>query len=104
MLDRPARQRPRRAAFVDGGHAIDEDVPDTRRIMVWLCECRFVDVLRWVEYDDIRSLTGLQIAAILQAQDVCRQSAGAADRLFDGQNLVLQRIPADFASECPIAA
>ena len=91
-------------AFVDGGDAVDEDVADAGRVMVRLFIGCGVEVLGRVEHDDIGGKVCFQIASVLEADDVGRETARAANGLFDREDFVGQRIAADLSRERPVAA
>src|SRR5436309_2279695 len=82
MAQNAARQGAVILAFGDDRLAVDKQVSDSAGILVRLVEGRPVPEILGVEHDDVGEVALFEIAALLQSQNIRRQSAGAANGRF----------------------
>jgi len=76
-----------------------EHVADAGGIFLRLVERGPVAILRRIEDHDVGPITGAKVAPLRNAEDIGRQSRGAADRLGQRQDLLFDCIAADLAGE-----
>src|SRR5262245_23899822 len=99
MPDCAAGELVGRLAVLDRNLSIDEEQLYASGPLERLFERRLVAKRCRVKYDNIREITGFQIAALGQMQNIGWQARGAANRLAERQHLAFDCVETDFSRE-----